>query len=190
MPQFYPDGPAAVSLNAIQDSGGINTPSQENFDTPGLQGTMQQLLSENLGRFVIADFLVGISTLVRRVGVLYSVGRGFVVLYLDEYKAFEVCDIFSLKFVTFFPPGSEPSLEEIARGGSSGILGAGAGVLGTASAAPMGQGTNGGMGGSMGSGMNSTMGNSMSSGMNGNMGGGMSGRGSAGSSGCRTLGQR
>ena len=123
MPQFYPDGPATVSLNAIQETGGLNTPSQESFNTPALQGTMQQLLSENLGKFVIADFLIGVSLLVRRVGTLYSVGRGYVVLYLDEYKAFEVCDIFSLKFATFFPPGSEPTLDEIASNAyTSGIL--------------------------------------------------------------------
>lgn len=177
MPQFYPDGPAAVSLNAIQENGGINTPTQESFDTPALQGTMQQLLSENLGKFVIADFLVGISTLVRRVGVLYSVGRGFIVLYLDEYKAFQVCDIFSLKFVTFYPPGSEPTLEEILQGGfGGGILSPGAG----------GGNLSGGQGASFGVG-------SVGQNMNSGMGGTMPGRGNSGnsnSSGCRTLGQR
>lgn len=166
MPQFYPDGPGTVSLNAISENGGINTPSQENFDTPALQGTMQQLLSENLGRFVIADFLVGVSTLVRRVGVLYSVGRGFIVLYLDEFKAFQVCDIFSLKFVTFYPPGSEPTLDEIVRGGyGGGILNPGSGGILTG-----GQGM--ASGGSMGQGM------------------GQPGRGNSSPSGCRTLGQR
>lgn len=123
MPQFYPDGPASVSLNAIEETGGLNTPPQEDFDTTAMQGSMQQLLSENLGKYVIADFLVGVSNIVRRVGVLYSVGRGFVVLYLDEYKAFEVCDIFSLKFVTFFPPGQEPTLEQLLSGAfGTGVL--------------------------------------------------------------------
>ena len=123
MPQFYPDGPAAVSLNAIQESGGINTPPPEDFNTPGLQGSMQQLLSENLGRFVVADFLIGVSTIVRRAGIIYSVGSGVVVLYLEDYKAFQVCDIFSLKFATFFPPGNEPSLEQLLSGEiSSGVL--------------------------------------------------------------------
>ncbi len=115
MPQFYPDGPSAISLNAIEAAGELNTPAQENFETPALQGTMQQLLSENLGRFVVADFLVGVSTVVRRMGILYSVGRGFMVLYLRDYAAFEVCDIFSLKFVTFFPPGNEPLQSELER---------------------------------------------------------------------------
>ncbi len=180
MPQFYPDGPAAVSLNAIQESSGINTPPPEDFNTPGLQGSMQQILSENLGKFVIADFLIGVSTIVRRVGIVYSVGSGFVVLYLDEYKAFQVCDIFSLKFVTFYPPGSEPTLDEILHGGfGGGILNPG----GSGGILSGGQGmSSGGFGvGSVGQNMNS------------GMGGSMSGRGNSGnsnSSGCRTLGQR
>jgi hypothetical protein len=185
MPQFYPDGPAAVSLNAIQEGGGLNTPSQENFDTPALQGTMQQLLSENLGKFVIADFLVGVSTLVRRVGVLYSVGRGFVVLYLDDYKAFEVCDFFSLKFITFFPPGSEPALDEILRGAAgSGILNAD-GYDKDFNNRPVSQSFSGQSAG--GSSMN---GGSTSSSMSGNMNNSMNSRSSNSMSGCRTLGQR
>ncbi len=171
MPQFYPGGPAAVSLNAIQENGGINTPPQENFNTPGLQGSMQQLLSENLGKFVIADFLIGISTIVRRVGVIYSVGTGFVVLYLESQKAFQVCDIFSLKFVAFFPPGSEPSEEEIITNpGGSGVLGTGIFMNPTSSPMSWGQAANSGVG--------SSMSNNMPN------------RGTGSPSGCRTLGQR
>lgn len=128
MPQFFPDGPSAVALNSISEQGGINIPAEpmSEFDSPGLQGSMQQLLAENLGKFVLADFLVGVSTLVRRVGILYSVGRGFVVIYSEDYHTFQVCDIFSLKFISFFPPGGEPSIEELLSGEfASGILGPG-----------------------------------------------------------------
>lgn len=138
MPQFFPDGPAAVNLNSLKDQGGINLPPESpmTFETAGMQGSMQQLLSENLGKFVLADFLVGVSSIVRRVGILYSVGRSFLVLYLEEYHTFQVCDIFSLKFISFFPPGSEPSVEELLSGdftsgilapGSSGVLAPGSG---------------------------------------------------------------
>ena len=125
MPQFYPDGPAAVNLNALRESGGINVPEEpaSEFDTPGMQGSMQQLLSENLGKYVMADFLIGVSNIVRRVGILYSVGRGFLVLYDEDNHNFNVCDIFSLKFVAFFPPGFEPTLEDLLSGAyPSGIL--------------------------------------------------------------------
>lgn len=181
MPQFYPDGPAAVSLNAIQESGGINTPPPEDFNTPGLQGSMQQLLSENLGRFVVADFLIGISTIVRRVGIIYSVGSGVVVLYLEEYKAFQVCDIFSLKFVTFFPPGSEPPLEQLLSGDiATGVLSPG-GVSGIL------RGSGAASGGSSSMGGGSSMGNNS---MNGSNYGGGSYSSRNSNPGCRTLGQR
>ena len=194
MPQFYPDGPAAVSLNAIQENAGINTPPQEDFNTAALQGSMQQILSENLGKFVIADFLIGISTIVRRVGIIYSVGRGYLTLYLEQYKAFEVCDIFSLKFVTFFPPGSEPSIDDLNRGlANSGILLPGgferAFGSGMYTGTGVGMGTLGQSGSSGSQNMGSGMGGSMNSGMNS----GMNGRGGSGMSsgnGCRTLGQR
>ena len=128
MPQFFPDGPSAVNLNNISEQGGINIPMEPSsmYDTPGLQGSMQQLLSENLGKFVLADFLIGVSSIVRRVGILYSVGRGFLVIYNEDYHTFQVCDIFSLKFISFFPPGSEPTIEELLSGEfASGILGPG-----------------------------------------------------------------
>ena len=189
MPQFYPDGPATVSLNAIQENGGLNTPPQEDFNTQALQGSMQQILSENLGKFVIADFLIGIATIVRRAGIIYSVGRGYVTLYLEQYKAFEVCDIFSLKFVTFFPPGSEPSIDDLNRGlANSGILVPG----GFQQAFGTGNYTGGGVGlGTMGQGTGNQSGN-MNSG-NTTMTPGMGARGNTGNStsmGCRTLGQR
>ena len=191
MPQFYPDGPSTVTLNAIQENGSINTPPQEDFNTQALQGSMQQILSENLGKFVIADFLIGISTIVRRAGIIYSVGRGYVTLYLEQYKAFEVCDIFSLKFVTFFPPGSEPSIDDLNRGlANSGILLPGgferAFGSGNYTGAGIGMGT---MGQNMGAGNpGGSMGNSnppMTPGM-----GARGGGGNTASTGCRTLGQR
>lgn len=125
MPQFYPDGPAAVNLNALRESGGINVPEEpaSEFNTPGMQGSMQQLLSENLGKYIMADFLVGVNNIVRRAGILYSVGRSFLVLYDDNSHTFDVSDIFSLKTVTFFPPGFEPTLEDLLSGAyPSGIL--------------------------------------------------------------------
>jgi len=187
MPQFYPDGPTTVTLNAIQENGNINTPPTEDFNTPALQGSMQQILSENLGKFVIADFLIGISTIVRRAGIIYSVGRGYVTLYLEQYKAFEVCDIFSLKFVTFFPPGSEPSIDDLNRGlANSGILLPGgfqqAFGSGNYAGAGIGMGT---MGQNMGTGSQNMNSQNMTPGM-----GARGGGGNTASTGCRTLGQR
>lgn len=200
MPQFFPDGPAAVNLNSISDRGSINIPpeSSDEFDSPGLRGSMQQLLSENLGRYVLADFLVGVSNIVRRVGILYSVGRGFLVIYNEDFHAFQVCDIFSLKFISFFPPGSEPSLEElldsnfnsgIVRPGTGGVLSTdttGGGFLypDGSSGFQVGAARNINANG-MNSNMNTGMGNSMNSGMSSS-----SGRSTNTNNGHRTLGSR
>ena len=81
---------------------GLNI-TEESFDTPAMQGTMQQLLADNLGRYVVVDFLVGVDAIARRVGVLYAVGRSFLVLYEEVTNSYQACDIFSVKFVSFFP---------------------------------------------------------------------------------------
>ena len=184
MPQFFPDGPATVTLNNISEQGGINIPAEPmtEFDSPGLQGSMQQLLAENLGKFVLADFLVGVSTIVRRVGILYSVGRGFVVIYNEDYRTFQVCDIFSLKFISFFPTGAEPSIEDLLSGEfTSGILGPGnqSGILNP--------GGNSGILAPMDFGGNQSAGGRGSSTAAGN---GMSGTRTMNQNGHRTLGMR
>jgi len=183
MPQFYPDGPAAVNLNSLRESGGLNVPEEPaaEFDTPGMQGSMQQLLSENLGKYVMADFLIGVSNIVRRVGILYSVGRGFLVLYDEDHHNFDVCDIFSLKFVAFFPPGFEPTLEDILSGAyPSGILSP---YASNPWASDMAMQT------MFGSGAMRNPAPMNNPAQGGSMGSGMSSRPSSGN-GCRTLGQR
>ncbi|MCI8594076.1 MAG: hypothetical protein HFF09_02330 [Oscillospiraceae bacterium] len=106
MPQRNTGGTAGA-----WQTGGLNLPP-ENMNTNAMQGTMQQALSENLGRYVVVDFLIGVSTIVRRVGILYFVGRGFLVLYEEVTQTYHMCDIFSVKFVAFFPPGFHPSNTE------------------------------------------------------------------------------
>lgn len=112
---FYPDGVNRANLaRADASTNSINTPGPSSItDSPGLQGSMQQVLMENLGQYVQIDFLVGISTLVRRSGILYSVGRSYVVLYDETQQDFILCDVFSAKFINFFgknPPSTNQSL--------------------------------------------------------------------------------
>lgn len=80
---------------------GINVPPEQDFDTMGFQGSMQQVLQENIGTFVNIEFLIGSNNLVSRAGYLYAVGSQFVVLYNAVYQQWVVCDIFSVKFVSF-----------------------------------------------------------------------------------------
>lgn len=74
-------------------------------------GSMQEILRQNVGNYVICEFLVGTQNLERKEGILYSVGVSFIVLYEVYNQEYVVCDFYSLKFVTFLDP------ENLARRG-------------------------------------------------------------------------
>lgn len=92
-------------MSEMISGGNFVTPVEQDFNTLGFQGSMQQVLSENLGSYVVVDFVIGTSNLVTRQGVLHYVGAQFLVLYDDIYLSYIVCDMFSIKFVTFLMPG-------------------------------------------------------------------------------------
>ncbi len=86
----------------------FTVPPDQDFNTVTFQGSMQQVLQENVGNYVIVEFLIGTGSLISRQGVLYNVSTQFLVLY-DEFESrYVVCDIFSVKFVTFLLPGYRP----------------------------------------------------------------------------------
>ena len=70
--------------------------------------TLQEIMSEALGTYVIVEFLVGTQNIVRREGVLNSVGQSWLVLYDETNDTSLLCDMYSVKFVTFFQPGVRP----------------------------------------------------------------------------------
>lgn len=111
MAQFFPDGMRDMNMNtASSNNGNFTTPPQQNFDNEAMRGSMQQVLSENLGEFVVVEFLIGTQTMTQKQGILYSVGTSFVTLYEEVTQTFVVCDIFSVKFVTFYLPGQRPGM--------------------------------------------------------------------------------
>ena len=104
-------------MSEMNMGGTFTVPPNQDFDTITFQGSMQQVLQENVGKYVIVEFLIGTGSLTSRQGMLYYVGAQFLVLY-DEFEArFVVCDIFSVKFVTFLEGRSAttyPSLDQTA----------------------------------------------------------------------------
>lgn len=100
----------------------FSVPPDQDFNTISFQGSMQQVLSENVGKYVIVEFLIGTGSLTSRQGMLYYVGSQFLVLY-DEFESrFVVCDIFAVKFVTFLEGRSAstyPTLDQTALQGAS-----------------------------------------------------------------------
>ena len=91
-----------------QQDDSINTPPEQNFNTPAMAGSMQQFLADNLGQYVIIEFLVGTQAMTQKAGVLYAVGSSVVTLFEEVSQTFVTCDIFAVKFVTFFLPGHRP----------------------------------------------------------------------------------
>lgn len=98
-----------MSEQGTNQSQQLQVPPAQNFDTANFQGSMQEVLHENIGNYVLVDFLIGTSNLVTRQGFLYYVGAQFIVLYDSLNLRYVVCDIFSIKFVTFLLPGYQPS---------------------------------------------------------------------------------
>ena len=112
MARLYPSAAQAVTYSTADMAGrsdaGINTPPEQNFNTPAMAGSMQQFLQDNLGEYVVVEFLIGTQTMTQKAGVLYAVGSSVLTLYDEVSQTFVTCDIFSVKFVTFFLPGHRP----------------------------------------------------------------------------------
>lgn len=87
----------------------FTTPKQQTFDSPDMEGSIQRIMAGNIGEYVVIEFLIGTEQMVRKQGVLYSVGTSYITLYDDINNYFILCDIFSIKFVYFFFPGQRPS---------------------------------------------------------------------------------
>lgn len=79
---------------------------QSNADVT--RGSMLQDLADNLGYYVEIDFLIGTQNIVTRGGILYAVGNNYVTLYQDLEDRYVVCDLYSIKFVTFYNTRSTP----------------------------------------------------------------------------------
>ena len=94
-------------MQSFPSNGTLNTPPSEDFTNTSLQGSMQNILQDNLGAYVQIEFLLGTQGMTARLGVLYAVGTGYVVLYDVGNSNYLVCDIFSIKFVTFFSPDGQ-----------------------------------------------------------------------------------
>ena len=75
---------------------------------PGMAGSMQEALADNLGLYAVCEFVVGTQSMESKEGIIYSVGRSFVVLYDERQQTFVLCDIFSIKFATLYLPGHRP----------------------------------------------------------------------------------
>lgn len=88
---------------------GFNPPVQQNFNSPDFEGQVQKVLTNNIGQYVVMEFLIGSDTIVRKQGILYFVGVSYVVLFDDVIGNYIVCDLYSIKFTYFYYPGQRPN---------------------------------------------------------------------------------
>ncbi len=146
MTQPYPNVMPNTLHTQAANNGGINTPPEENFNTQAMQGSMQQFLADNLGQYVIVEFLIGTQTMTRKEGILYAVGRSVVTLYEEQSQTFVVCDIFSVKFVTFYLPGRRPNRVSFAPDAIPGMYAGMTGGAGMPDGLGQGMGMTGGGG--------------------------------------------
>lgn len=89
-----------------ENSTGVDfqVPAAQDFNTESFVGSMQQVLQENIGKYVIVDFFMGTGSLEQRQGYLYDVASQYIVLFDEINLHYVVCDMFSIKFVTFLLP--------------------------------------------------------------------------------------
>ncbi len=99
----YPPVPTNVATSPSDPPSQV---SVENF---------QEMLSNLIGSYVITELLIGVDRLVLRQGYLTAVGPSYYILYDPEPKSSTVCDIYSLKFVTYFDSRERPTTEEFER---------------------------------------------------------------------------
>ncbi len=79
----------------------FNPDNKEDFNKNPYIGSIQQVLFMNKGEAVICEFLIGSSNLVTKSGTLYAVADKYFVLYHPNNNTYTVCDIYSVKFITF-----------------------------------------------------------------------------------------
>jgi len=99
--RYYPNPPYSAG-------NGFQPPPQQSFDSPDMIGSLQKVLSDNVGQYVRMDFLIGTETLISKQGILYLVGDGYVVLFDDLRNNYVVCDLYTIKFTYFYFPGQRP----------------------------------------------------------------------------------
>lgn len=76
---------------------------------------MQDMMSGGVGRYVACELLIGTNNIALRHGVLTQVGPSYFILHNPVANHSTACDLYALKFVTFYPEGEIPAPQDIDR---------------------------------------------------------------------------
>lgn len=64
--------------------------------------SLPEVMADEVGHYIVCQMLIGTNKMVVFEGVLTQVGTNYFVLYNESTNSLTSCDMFSLKFVTFF----------------------------------------------------------------------------------------
>ncbi|SMC92090.1 hypothetical protein [Papillibacter cinnamivorans] len=108
-----PDPPAASPPPAAPqvqyDTVYVTPPASQQGPPPAAErGYIPYYLTQNIGRSVRAEFILGNSSYVDKSGILIEVGVNYFVLQDVNSRNNIMCDLYSVRFVTIFT-GSGPS---------------------------------------------------------------------------------
>lgn len=99
-----------INGNRLNSSNPGSSPSGNNFTVPSgigydaYQGSIQQIMRDNIGEYMDVEFLIGTNGLTTRSGQLRAVGVSYIVLYDRTKDRYMICDLYSVKFVTIYDP--------------------------------------------------------------------------------------
>lgn len=82
------------------------------------KGSLNAMLSQNIGTYIVATFLVGTQSMVSWEGILYEVGNNYLTIYQEGRDRYIVADIYSLKFMEFYDVERRKLCEAILQDGS------------------------------------------------------------------------
>ena len=101
------------SDEVLDEMGAGPNPGQQQM---GFNSSLAEILANNIGYYVICEFLIGTNNIVYKDGILYAAGNNFVTLYQEEEDRYVICDFFSLRFVNFYDSTTKPrNLRSIRR---------------------------------------------------------------------------
>ena len=85
--ECYPENMRGRGMAGMDGATQFKVPPQEKFDSEEMRGSMQQILSQQIGEYVVIEFLIGTERIMRKQGYL----------------------ILSVKFVYFYYLGQRPN---------------------------------------------------------------------------------
>ena len=91
---------AAPALRIREDNQPLDNLTQQGPPPSTEVGFIPYYLTQNIGKNVRAEFIIGTNMFTDRTGVLKEVGANYFVLYDVNSRADIMCDMYSVKFVT------------------------------------------------------------------------------------------